>query len=223
MKILALSDIHGFYDIYRRIPQLAEKNRADALVLAGDLLGVPDGFETIEESQRESATVILDLLRPLRIPVFFIMGNDDLVELQPQNDQFQSLHGRRVNGGAFNFVGYQYSLPWMGGVFEKTEEEIAKDLFHLEKLVDHETVLVTHNPAFGILDLGVLDNHAGSSSILAVVKRRSVRAHIHGHIHSCFGREGRHFNVASGGKFRGMVLDLNTMEHEVVGDGQECF
>ena len=215
MKILALSDIHGFYDIYRRIPELVEKNRADALVLAGDLLGVPDGFATIEKAQRESARVILDLLLPVKIPVFYIMGNDDLVELQSTNDQFQSLHGRRVNVGAFNFVGYQYSLTWMGGIFEKSEEEIEKDLSHLEKYLDNATVLVTHSPAFGILDVGVLDNHAGSSSILAIVKRRSVRAHIHGHIHRCFGRQDLHFNVAAAGRLRGMIIDLGTMRHDV--------
>jgi len=47
-----------------------------------------------------------------------------------------------------------------------------------------------------------------------------VRAHIHGHIHRCFGREGCHFNVAAAGQLRGMVIDLATLKHEVIGGKQ---
>ena len=39
---------------------------------------------------------------------------------------------------------------------------------------------------------------------------------IHGHIHGEFGRYGRHFNVASAGGKRAMVIDLMTMEHRVI-------
>jgi Icc-related predicted phosphoesterase len=111
-----------------------------------------------------------------------------------------------------NFVGYQYSLPFMGGVYEKPEDEIRTDLGQLEGLVDSETVLVTHNPAYGMLDLGVLDIHAGSLSIMDLVRTRKVRVHVHGHIHQCFGRVDRHLNVASGGRFRAMVIDPESLD-----------
>ena len=104
----------------------------------------------------------------------------------------------------------------MGGVFEKPEEEIAADLFQLESLMDANTVFVTHSPAKGILDKGILDISAGSLSILDVIRRRRVRAHIHGHVHACFGREGYHFNVAAAAELKAMVLDMATMQHEVI-------
>src|SRR5206468_8408148 len=84
-------------------------------VLAGDLLGTPDDLSTIEEAQRRSAREILGILTPLKVPVFYIMGNDDLVELEPASSQFQSIHGRRVDLGPYNLVGYQFSPPFMGG------------------------------------------------------------------------------------------------------------
>ena len=143
------------------------------------------------------------------------MGNDDLVELDPGSDHFTLIHGQRVQVGKTNFVGYQYSLPFMGGVYEKPEDLIRADLAHLEGLVDTETVLVTHSPAFGVLDIGVLDIHAGSLSILDLVRNRGVRAHVHGHIHRCFGRVDRHFNVASGGKCRAMIIDPDNLEATV--------
>jgi Icc-related predicted phosphoesterase len=207
-----MADIHGSLDVYRRVPHLAVEYQAEVLVLAGDLLGGPDNDSVaIEEAQCADAREILRMLKPLTVPVLYIMRNDDLVEPEPAGSQFQSIHGRRLDLGAYNFVGYQFSPPFMGGIFEKLEEEIATDLSRLESFMDSATVLVTHSPAQGILDRGILDLPAGSPSILAVTNRRPVRAHIHGHIHECFGREGRHFNVAVAGQLRGMVIDLTTM------------
>jgi len=54
-------------------------------VLAGDLLGVPDGFTTVEEAQRQDAGTIASILRGAKVPVLYIMGNDDLVELEPRS------------------------------------------------------------------------------------------------------------------------------------------
>ncbi|MEE9123152.1 MAG: metallophosphoesterase [candidate division NC10 bacterium] len=210
-----MSDIHGFHAVYRAIPDLARAHGVELVILAGDLLGYPDGYSNIQEAQRADAKLILETLQPLQIPVLYIMGNDDWIDLDPPGDPFKSIHGRRIDIGSFNFVGYQHTLPFMGGINEKPEEEIARDLELLVRLMDARTVLVTHGPAFGILDLGILDQHAGSASILTAVDRRSVRAHIHGHIHRCFGRQDLHFNVAAAGRLRGMVIDLSTMRHDV--------
>jgi Icc-related predicted phosphoesterase len=91
-----------------------------------------------------------------------------------------------------------------------------EDLDELEDLVDHDTILVTHGPVRGILDRVRTGEKVGSTSLRDLVERRSPRAHIHGHIHHLFGREGRHFNVSSAGKKRAMLIDLETMEHRVV-------
>jgi Icc-related predicted phosphoesterase len=219
MKILASADIHGSHSVYRALPGLVRAHGASLVVLAGDLLGYPEGSTDILEGQRADARVITGILRSLPVPVLYIMGNDDWVDLDPSGEPFTPIHGRRIDLGDFNFVGYQYSLPFMGGVNEKAEEKIAEDMASLERLMDQRTVLVTHSPAAGILDLGILDRHAGSSSILAAVERRSVRAHIHGHVHRCFGRQGRHFNVSAAGDLRAMALDLDTLRHEVIDTG----
>jgi len=57
-----------------------------------------------------------------------------------------------------------------------------------------------------------MGNHAGSKSILEVIRRRRVLAHIHGHIHESFGREQIHFNVSS----VGMVINLANLSSEVI-------
>jgi Icc-related predicted phosphoesterase len=106
----------------------------------------------------------------------------------------------------------------MGGINEKPENEIQKDLDKLADLVDQTTVLATHGPACGARDRVTIGGHAGSTSLRDLVDRRPPRIHIHGHIHYWFGREGRHFNVASAGRKRAMLIDLTTLQHEVIDD-----
>ena len=208
--------------MYKWLAHAANERGVDVLVLAGDLLGCPDGHDTIEDAQLQDASAIVRILQGTRVPIYYIMGNDDLVELNPRSDQFMSIHGRRVELTNANLVGYQYSLPFMGGVYEKPEDEIRADIGRLEALVDTETVLVTHNPAYGVLDIGVLDFHAGSHSILDLVRNRNVRAHIHGHVHQCFGRVDRHFNVASGGACRAMIIETETLDAVVERDSDNA-
>ena len=216
MRILAASDLHGNHAAYEWLAQTARKKSVSFIVLAGDLLGCPDGYDTLEAAQKADGVATLRILEDAKTPIYFIMGNDDFVDLNPASGQFQSLHGRRVEAGCWNLVGYQYSLPFMGGVFEKREEDIREDLLHLRAYVDNNTIFVSHSPAHGILDQGIMDLNAGSQSILDLVRDRDVRAHIHGHIHRSFGRSGRHFNVAAGGQCRAMLIDLETLEATIV-------
>lgn len=220
MKVLASADVHGRWPVYQWLVTVAQEQRVQAIVLAGDLLGCPDGFDTPQEAQQHEARVLVELLEGAQVPVFYIMGNDDLVELNSRSKRVQSLHGRKVWAGHFAFVGYQYSLPFMGGAFEKPEAAIESDLRDLAKLLDTETVVVTHSPVLGVLDPSFGDTQIGSRSLAELLEKRPFLAHIHGHSHAGFGRERRHFNVASAGRERAMVIDLETLRHEVL--GLEC-
>ena len=217
MRVLAASDLHGDHEIYRWLVQAAHDLRPDAVVLAGDLLGYPEGHNSVEEAQRADAARILAILDGVAEPVFYIMGNDDMIELDPKTAGIRSIQGRRVELDDFNFVGYQYSLPFMAGVYEKPEEDIHEDLAALDPLVDQRTVLVTHSPAYGVLDIGAMGAHAGSAAIKDLIDRRRPLVHIHGHIHEEFGRRGRHFNAASAGRRRAVLIELPGLDHEVVG------
>jgi Icc-related predicted phosphoesterase len=144
------------------------------------------------------------------------MGNDDLVELNAGPGRVQSIHGREVRCGSLAFVGYQYSLPFMGGPFEKPDSEIRIDLAQLPARLGPERVFVSHSPALGILDPGFGHVHIGSSSLREFLDANPFRAHIHGHSHAGFGRHGNHFNVASAARMRAMIIDLESLEHQVL-------
>jgi Icc-related predicted phosphoesterase len=217
MNILAAADLHGRHDLYTSLLEAVKPSGAEAVVLAGDLLGYAPGFAKAEDAQRADGRDILRILRTSPVPVFYIMGNDDLFDWEPGPGPVRPIHGIRHELGPYNFVGYRYSLPFMGGPFEKTEEEIGLDLGAMTRLTDEHTVFITHCPAKGILDGTVLHTHAGSASILDFIEKTGVRAHIHGHIHSGFGREGRHFNAAVLPGAKAMLIDLDRMEHRLVG------
>jgi Icc-related predicted phosphoesterase len=150
MRVLASADVHGKLAVYEWLLRTASERQVDAIVLAGDLLGCPDGFATPEEAQQHEGGVLSERLSQAACPVLFIMGNDDLVELPVGSERVRSLHGRRVQVGSYAFVGYQYSLPFRGGAFEKPDTGIASDLKALEPLVDARTVFVSHSPALGV-------------------------------------------------------------------------
>ena len=216
MRVLASADLHGNQAVYGWLVRTASAHQVDAVVLGGDLLGCADGFDSAEAAQEHEARRLSEFLASTGFRVLYIMGNDDLVELNATCDRVQSIHGRRIQLGAFTFGGYQYSLPFMGGMFEKSELGIEVDLSALDHLVDADTVFVSHCPAVGVLDPGFGGARIGSSSLLQFLERHSCRAHIHGHSHAGFGRRGSHFNVAAAGRKRAMILDLETLEHQIV-------
>jgi Icc-related predicted phosphoesterase len=209
MRILAAADIHGVNAVYEWLAGLT-RHDVDALVLAGDLLA-----SDFESEQRKQAAEIIRLLKTVPIPVLYVMGNDDNISLDYEDDLIKPAHGRRIELGGYGFVGYQYTPPFCGDTFVKTDDEIAGDVEQLESLFDERTVLVTHTPAWGHLDLSFGEN-VGSHAIAALLKRRPVFAHIHGHIHQAFGREGIHFNVASAGVCRAVVIEFPTLLHHVL-------
>jgi Icc-related predicted phosphoesterase len=210
--ILAIADLHGVLDVYEWLVESAGKYRPAAVVLAGDLLS--GGWE--QEQRAQAQNIIIPLLQRLPAPVFYIMGNDDTVALDYEDEQIHPLHGRRLACGQFHLVGYQFTPPFAGSVFVKPEHEIESDLQSLEPLLDPNTVLVTHAPAHGARDETFDGEHVGSPSLARLMEQRRVLAHIHGHIHQRFGRDGIHFNVASGGLRRAFLIDLPSLGHTML-------
>jgi len=208
MRLLAAADIHGVVSVYQWLVRQAHS--ADVVVLAGDLLDAD-----FEEAQRQQAQAIVKILQSSSVPILYIMGNDDNVSLDYEDELIVPLHDRRVEIGGYNFVGYQYTPPFVGERFVKPDDEIAVDLLAVGSLVDERTILVTHTPALGSLDQCDSGN-VGSRALAEFLQRKPTMAHIHGHIHYRFGVDGRHFNVASAATCRAMLIDLPSLHHEVI-------
>jgi Icc-related predicted phosphoesterase len=214
--LLAIADLHGEYKVYEWMAEVAARIQPDVLLLAGDLLGFPDGYDDIVMAQRADARAILAIMEDIEAQVFYIMGNGDMIELEAQSDTIRSIHSVRVEMQPYNFVGYQYSPSFLGRPFEKGESAMRADLLALSPLIDERTIFVTHSPAYGILDRGIMSRHAGSKSLKAFIDRCSPLLHIHGHSHMDAGRKDIHINVASAFHKRVTLIDLENLRHEVI-------
>jgi Icc-related predicted phosphoesterase len=122
VRILAIADVHGAIEVYEWLVESAAKYGPDAVVLAGDLFSA--GWE--EEHRVQAQDIIIPCLKRISARVFYIMGNDDSVALDHEDEQIQPLHGRRLSHGTYSFVGYQYSPPFVGEAFVKPDAEIGK-------------------------------------------------------------------------------------------------
>jgi Icc-related predicted phosphoesterase len=110
MRLLACADLHGDHEVYSWLAETARRLEPDALVLAGDLLGFPRGYQTWERAQEADARAIVGLLAPAGVAVYFVMGNHDRIMISSNSRTFVSLHERRIELGRYNLVGYAYSV-----------------------------------------------------------------------------------------------------------------
>lgn len=244
MKLLFTSDLHGIDSAYLGFSMELSKGDYSLGVLGGDLMTYPSKFE-IEQARIElqkteeihpvkserPPLVVIDfalltkqkyyknMLKESGKPVVFLMGNDD-GRLGKGNEwtsetDLLNVNQRRVEFGNYNIVGYQYTPPFVGGAFEKQEKEQVEDFKELEKLMDENTILITHGPAWGILDAVDVLN-VGSRALRELIERRAPLLHLFGHVHSNFGVKNHAVNGSYPYSRKFVSIDLVSLEIIIV-------
>jgi Icc-related predicted phosphoesterase len=180
MKIVAISDLHG------ELPSVPE---GDVLVLAGDVFTGDD-----EHSLRKNLAWVSALPHLWKI---YVPGNHDLalshlLKSNPEKAQnllrgagVTLLQSESFDAGEFHFHG----IGW--------HEKVS-----IPNGVD---ILVTHEPAHGILD-GLI----GSEELRREISKSVPKIHICGHVHEYGGNSvcvdgTAHYNVAG----KAVVIELN--------------
>lgn len=167
MKILHLSDTHNCHHRLRDFPE------ADVVVHSGDFCMVGTEQEAID-----FMNWFCDL--PYRQKIF-ICGNHDAclyganIEGLDSNVHYLCNSGIEIEGIKFY------------GISMFTEDCISDRQNRNYSNIPIDTdVLITHSPAFGILDFD--DNiHYGSEELLTRLSALNLRAHLFGHIHANHG------------------------------------
>ncbi len=156
------------------------------------------GDELLALAYKQKELQYKNILSTAAKPVLFIMGNDDgIIGYEWRSEgQLQNINQKRIDLGTYNFVGYQYTNPFVGGLFEKSEEEQMRDLRRLQRIIDGETILVTHGPAYGLYDTACSNPmtedelSVGSKALRWLVDAAKPKIHLHGHIHRLYGIHG---------------------------------
>jgi uncharacterized protein len=181
MRILALSDIHGSYELAKQI--VRAESGIDVLVVAGDLT---------THGSRAEATDAIDDLRSLAPRVLAVAGNMDTPEIEAGYEEGGvCISGRGVCIGDVAFFGVS-GCPFspLHTPFELSEQGIL-DLAEQgwKEIADCRCkIFVPHAPPYGTrLDVIRSGRHVGSTAVRAFVEKRQPDLVICGHIHESAG------------------------------------
>lgn len=167
MKILHLSDTHGCHHRLRDLPE------ADVVVHSGDFCMVGSEQEAID-----FLNWFCDL--PYRHKIFICGNHDDCLCGANINGLDDNVHylcnsGIEIDGLKF------YGVPMFIGDCVTDRQNLNYD-----KIPIDTDVLITHAPAYGILDFDDSINY-GSEVLLKAVSKINPRIHLFGHIHKQHG------------------------------------
>lgn len=167
VKILHLSDTHGCHRRLSNLPQ------ADIIVHSGDF--------TMNGSEAEALDFMnwfCDLPYSHKI---FICGNHDECLYGANIDGLDGNVHYLCNSGVEVMGLYFYGVPmFMTDCITKQQEQ------NYAGIPDNTDVLVTHAPAYGILDFDDNINY-GSKDLSHQFNRLNLKAHLFGHIHKQHG------------------------------------
>lgn len=167
MRILHLSDTHNCHHLLKDLPE------ADVVVHSGDFCMVGSEQETID-----FLNWFCDL--PYKHKIFICGNHDDClyganIEGLDDNVHYLCNSGVEIEGVKF------YGVPLFMG------DCVAGRQSGYYTLIPNDIdVLITHSPAYGILDFDDNINY-GSEGLLARVSDLKLKAHLFGHIHAQHG------------------------------------
>lgn len=159
--------------------------KADAVIHAGDM------------TYRGEKSEVLDFLAwfgalPYRYKIFIAGNHDFYFEKQPP-DVIQKTLPRGViylNDSGITIEGIQIwgspVTPWFfNWAFNRQRGPSINN--HWKKIPEHTDILVTHGPAFGLLDTVLNGRNTGDKDLYKRITAVKPKVHICGHIHEAYG------------------------------------
>lgn len=163
MRILHLSDTHGCHHLLRDLPE------ADVVVHSGDLCMVGT-----EQEALDFLNWFCDL--PYRHKIFICGNHDDCLygaNIGGLDDNVHYLCNSGIEIEGLKF----YGVPMFMGDCVTDRQNL-----NYNKIPIDTDILITHTPAYGILDFDDSINY-GSEVLLQAVTNVNPRIHLFGHIH----------------------------------------
>lgn len=192
MQITTLSDTHGLHH------QLLLPG-GDLLIHAGDVCN--------RGSQEEAANFINWFEKQPYTYKIFIAGNHDfffenftqqeIQDILPKNIFYLNDTGIEIDG--INIWGSPITPEFHNWAFNRKRGEEMNN--HWQLIPNNTDILITHGPAFGILDKTFHNLNVGCEELLKAVKNIQPKYHVFGHIHEAFGslneKETTYINTSS--------------------------
>ena len=191
-KLLCLSDLHG------NLIDLPLSKECDAIIISGDICPLSNHSVDFQKIWYEEK--FLPWVRSLQRSCYFTFGNHDFFAqyINPNNltceynkqtkteiiasiDTTLNINIQSENKIKVGFT--PGSLPFYDWAFNYPEEKIKEVLDSFGKC----DIIVSHGPAFGLLDKTIRGEHVGSHALREYIDEFWPSAICVGHIHSSVG------------------------------------
>jgi len=186
VKIVAIADPHGKYEDLL-IP------KADIFICVGDFTG----FGTWVENMQFFAWI---RQLPCKYKILVPGNHDTDIEFNPAIYREQLLpadtfllNNSGVNLMGLSFWGTPYTPEFNNWAFMLPRERMHEVWNNVPPGLDF---LLTHGPAYGILDQNSSGRHCGCQALLNCVNTDKPRYHIFGHIHHSYGKQKKAINCS---------------------------
>ncbi|MDD2679104.1 MAG: metallophosphoesterase [Candidatus Nanoarchaeia archaeon] len=201
MRILAASDLHSDKNASIKLAEKAKKNKADLVLLGGDIVEWGGNIEGI-----------IGPFKKANIPVMMVHGNHDTISdidflSQQYGKEVYNLHSyyREFEDFVIFGVGGTEFTPF--SLSEKETSEMLKKNF--KKFKNKKKILLTHEPPFNTKIDNIGWGHVGSKSLREFILNYKPDMVLTGHIHETFGLTdylGK-TKIFNSGK-KGIIIDL---------------
>ncbi len=193
MKIVHISDTHGLHGhmLEEWLFEISEIECPDVIVHSGDFMQKSMNWESAIEFIDWYANL------PFKNKILVPGNHDCFLQKLSENSQLRkeftpsNLHlliDEAVIIDDIKFYGSPYTPAFMNWCFmlDKTQQRV-----HWESIPQDTAVLITHGPAYGVLDqTGVASNagHLGCPFLKKRIQELKLKAHLFGHIHGGYGK-----------------------------------
>jgi len=173
--MLVCSDLHASEDALEMIGRLADPNEYDLVVICGDFTT----YGSLDYAEKL-------LKRIKKVLVLAVPGNCDMPDIVKLLEaKHANLHNKRVEFAGWQLFGFGGSIPTSSNMPFEVDEEVLES--SLRSIAVKHGVMVTHQPPYGINDLGRSGRHGGSKSVLKIVQEFAPRLVLSGHMHESRG------------------------------------
>jgi uncharacterized protein len=192
MKIYSVADIHGSQYRLNLILKNIQRHAPDIVVVCGDI------------TQYGPGDVAKNFLNQIQVDTLAVTGNIDSPDVEKGIDDSKAtkIELKKIVKKGIPFVG-------TSGI-NLNHFKILSD----KKMIDENTVLVTHVPPFDTVDKIFIGMHGGSKELRALVDKYKPRLVLSGHIHEDPGykkiNDTVFVNCSIGKRGEGAIIEINT-------------
>lgn len=185
-KIVAIGDLHG------NLPKIPP---CDILLFTGDIFPVWNHSHMFQMQWLEKIFYPYLIKAPAQ-EIAGIAGNHDFLAYEREDLMYELpwvyLKDETCKLGEFTVHGSPWVPTFNDWVFMDGDERLAK---WWKKIPDNCDILMTHGPAYRILDETDDGRRVGSRTLRNRIDQLNLKLHLFGHIHEARGSEGIHHNV----------------------------